>query len=167
MRKIIAGLALLAGLILQTPVEAGASDSASIASYRGRTIDLAVSWEGARACRIADTGNVCYDSEKEMDLAGSVEKAAQPGVLAACGSTLRLYDATSFGTPVLALSNTGVWIQLSAYSFSSKTSSYKVGACSSTFADAGSIYPGNTSAGASATSMVVGWNNRVTQVFIS
>lgn len=55
----------------------------------------------------------------------------------------------------------------SAYSFANRTSSYQIGNCSSVFRDSSAVaYSGNTSAGASASSMLSGWNNRVSIVYI-
>jgi hypothetical protein len=166
----VLAVVVLAGMVRTSPVQASIpSEQSSIAIYHDRKIDLSVSWEGAQACWIADGGNTCYDSEKEMDAAhGTLPGLRAIVPLSTCASSLRLYDNTSFGTPVLALNTSGFWVQLSTYSFSAKTSSYIVGVCNSLFADgAGTVYPGSTSAGSAATSMVPGWNNRVTQVFIS
>ena len=141
----------------------------SLALYNGRIIDLSVSWEGAKACRIGEVANFCYDSEQEMDRAIVQGLVSSPlSILSDCGTDLKLYDGTSYGGAVVALSQRLTWISLSGYGFSAITSSYKVGSCNSSFRDASLItYPGSTGAGASATSMVAGWNNRVTSVFIS
>ena len=68
------------------------------------------------------------------------------------------------------LSTRSLWLNLSAYGFDNLTSSYRVGACSVYMAEnssgGGSWYPGNTSAGAQASAMLSGWNNRVSSVYI-
>ena len=64
-----------------------------------------------------------------------------------------------------------VVLNLSTYGFDNDTSSYRVGACASTFwagaSGSGSVYPGPTGANASASSMLSGWNNVVSSVYIS
>ena len=85
--------------------------------------------------------------------------------LAACSSSLRLYDGASFTGTVLAFVSTGTLINLSTYGFSNMTTSYKVGNCSALFYDgangSGTQYPGNTTANSQAPAMVLGWNNRI------
>jgi hypothetical protein len=91
--------------------------------------------------------------------------------LAACSSSLRLYRSTSYGGAVLQLTTRNTYINLSGYGFDNDTSSYKVGACSAGFYDGSGggapTYPGSTGANASATSMVSGWDNRVSSVYIA
>jgi hypothetical protein len=90
--------------------------------------------------------------------------------MATCSSSLRLYRAPSYGGSVLYLTNRGTYIDLSSYGFDNDTSSYRVGACDSNFY-AGSnggtpLYPGPTSANSSAASMLSGWDNVVSSVYI-
>lgn len=63
-----------------------------------------------------------------------------------------------------------VYIGLSGYGFDNVTSSYQVGGCAATFYDTAGgtgTYPGSTGAGASASSMVSGWDNRISSIRIS
>jgi len=169
--KLVAVLAVF--FVLMTPQTSSAMPVAkspqSLALYNGRIIDLSVSWEGAKACRIGDILNTCFDSEAEMDRAIVSALLTSPiSILSTCATPVKLYDGTSFGGSMISVSQRLTWIDLSTVGFSAVTSSYKIGACNSTFRDAGLVtYPGSTVAGASATSMVAGWNNRVTGVFIS
>jgi hypothetical protein len=152
------------------PARARATDPSSLALYHGKKIDLSVSWQGAQACSISDSGNTCYDTESEMNQATGLTPITQSLVvpLLTCSPVLKLYDNTSFNTPVLSLGTRGTWLQLSTWGFSAKTSSYIVGGCNSVFEDGSSnVYPGSTNAGNSAATMVTGWNNRITQVFMS
>lgn len=172
MRKIVCAVVVafsVAGSVQVGGVHADDGSQSSVADYNGNEIDTAISWEGAQACWISQTGNRCFDTEVEMDaaIAASGIGRGDASILSTCSSTLRLYDGTSFTGTVLALSLEGSWIQLSANNFSAKTSSYIIGACNSSFKDASSVYPGTTTAGASASTMASGWDNRVTQVFIS
>lgn len=138
----------------------------SLAEYNGRIIDLAVSWEGAQACRIAEPINVCFDTEAELDafpLPGDGEFAP----LADCSTSVRLYDGTNYATPVVEITVRWTTVSLSTYGFAAKTSSYKIGACSAAFYDASNTYPGTTTSGTWSSSMVSGWNNRITRVYLS
>lgn len=172
-RAWIAALALaLPGLLAWAAAEpVGAQHEelrpSSLAEYNGRTIDLAVSWEGAQACRIAEPINQCFDTEAELDeLPPPAGRDIAP--LTNCGSSVRLYDFTSYGTPVLELWQRWTTHSLSIYGFANRTSSYRIGACSATFYDSSSnIYPGATTANSSSPSMASGWDNRVTRVYIS
>ena len=155
----------------------GANPSKS--RFEGHTIDLSEGWGDAAAC--AEFGDVvdCYRTEDELldvhpDLVSEAAMAdgAGPQALASsCSTTLRLYRDTGFSGSVLHLSTLGVVHNLSSYGFDNDTSSYKVGACSASFysgANAGgSVYPGSTSANSSASSMLSGWNNVVSSVYIN
>jgi hypothetical protein len=153
-----------------------APERISIASYDGDTIDLRNGWGTATACYVdawADT--TCFASEAEMD--AFIDAAGPPksfglrrSARAVCGSTLRLYDGISYTSGVVAFSLRGTVIDLSSVGFDNATTSYKVGACSSTlYAGAGATggaYPGNTTAGAQSPNMVGGWNNVISSIFI-
>lgn len=149
-------------------------EAGTIASFEGRQIDLSEGWGDARACAVTGDGVRCYRTEREMDAAEGARaepEAAAFGMtaLTACSSAVRLYDGTSYAGSVLQLTTRGVYHNLASLGFDNLTSSYKIGACSSRFYDttSGSTqYPGSTSANASATSMVSGWNNRVGSVYI-
>ena len=205
---ILVSVATLAAL-LGTPAPSSAAAATalpssrgnpSLALYRGRMIDLRVSWEGADAC--ASDGRItrCFDSEREMDaylaghdvrgnlLDGGAELTTEvDGDLASaivapiddvggslmaalCGSTLRLWSDPGFAGSLLQLSTRYTIANLSAYGFSNIVSSYKVGACNSVFYDgsngSGSTFPGGTWAGAQGSSMLAGWDNRISSVYI-
>lgn len=98
-------------------------------------------------------------------------RSGGPVPLASCSSSLRLYRSTGYAGGVLNLSTRNTSINLSAYGFDNDTSSYKVGACAATFYDGAGggppVYPGSTGAGASASTMASGWDNRIGSVYIS
>ncbi len=166
------------------PPEPSASTGA-IASFEGGWLDLAESWGEATACNVTTAGVHCYRTEAEMDLAeglqgfgatlggdrssGSSRPAAR--LLLTCSTTLRLYRSSNYAGGVLAMSTRQVVMNLSAYGFDNDTSSYRTGACSATFWEnangLGSVYPGLTVANVSSPSMVAGWDNRVSSVYIS
>lgn len=173
----------LAATVVALAVLVGSAGSASAneaddpgvrARFEGRTIDLSESWEEAAACAEVDGYVECFRSEEAMDdyleSTTAMSDAAQANAMAACSSSLRLYDGTSFTGTVLSLSTQNLWLNLSGYGFDNRTSSYRVGACGVYMAEnsggGGAWYPGNTGAGASAATMVTGWNNRVSSVYI-
>lgn len=175
MKRALFAALFAATLVVAPPISAtaaSADNSASLAWFEDHWIDLAEDWEDATACDVSTGATVCFRTEAELDehlLAGSLNSMI--GILAVCGSTLRLYDGTSYGGTVLSLSTRNVTHNLSTYGFDNMTSSYKVGACDSDFYSAallgGSLYSGNTAAFAQATAMLSGWNNVVSSVYIA
>lgn len=154
----------------------------SLASFEDSTLDLSVSWGAARACLIAPTGNICFRSEDELDAftadAASVATGSDSGVssdrvgsfstLSTCATPVKLWDNTGHTGTMVQITTRLSWVNLSSVGFSALTSSYQIGGCSSAFRDASlTTYPGPTSAGYSASSMVSTWDNRVTGVYIS
>lgn len=145
-----------------------------VALFEGHLLDLSEDWDEAEACLFWPeelTTIECFRSERELDerldrLMGRNESGA---VLASCTTSLRLYDLTSYGTPVVVIAGTSGWLNLSALGFNNKTSSYRVGSCNAIFADG--TFGGNpwyatslTTAGSQSPSMASGWNNRVSSV---
>ena len=172
-------LALVIAIAARAPGTAGAesgAESAGLAWFEDHWIDLAADWEGAAACDISPTGNVCFRSEAALDsyLNGGPEAttatSATLSITTACASALKLYDGTTYTGSVLNLSTEFRSLNLSTYGFDNITSSYKVGACDSDFYSAasggGSHYGGNTNAFAQAATMLAGWDNVVSSVFI-
>jgi hypothetical protein len=148
----------------------------TVAVFEGKQLDLSKGWGDARACVVARTAGVveCFrdqagllarESELQTQIAASPEIAA-----ASCSSPLRLYADASYGGRELDFYDRGYWQNLSDWGFDNQTSSYKVGACGVYLADyangGGSWYPGNTGAGAGAATMVSGWNDRVSSLYI-
>jgi len=140
--------------------------------FDGRWIDLSEGWSDARACTTDGATTTCYRSEAEMDQALDVVASPISVVpLASCSSSLRLYRSTSYGGAVLQLTTRYTFINLSGYGFDNDTSSYRVGACAAYFYDgangSSTVYPGATGANASAASMLAGWDNRVSSVYVA
>ena len=159
-----------------TTAVAAAASRGVIASFEGGSINLADGWGEATACTSDSVTTQCYRTEAEMDAATntasstSVRRAAIVPLIS-CASALKLYRSTSFTGAVLQLTSRGTFINLSSFGFDNDTSSYQVGACSSSFYDGASggtpLYPGTTTANSSASSMLAGWDNRVSSVFIN
>ena len=180
-RRIFIGTALVTlTLCSMTPrIDATASKGGgpSIATFEGTLIDLRDGWGEARACTTDGVTTACFRTELELDdylvdVADIVQTIVGGlSLQVVCATQLRLYANTSFGGSMLSLTTRGVLFNLSGWSFDNITSSYKVGACNSTFydgANAGApIYPGSTTAGTWASTMVAGWDNRVSSVIVS
>src|SRR4051794_2011317 len=65
----------------------------ALASFEGRTLDLAESWGAARACAVTPTGTTCYRTEAAMDAALATTMSisstdAEINPLGTCGSSL-------------------------------------------------------------------------------
>lgn len=165
-----------AALLVVVPIGSAVADHTDrtdppdvFARFEGRWINLSEDWDEAHACTIAPDGARCYRSEAEMDANEGGIEPGEAAPRATCASKLRLYDGTSYGGDVLELQTRGVYLNLSSYSFDNKTSSYKIGGCSSSFYDTttgSGLYPGNTGANVWASSMQSGWNNRIGSVYI-
>lgn len=169
------GVALVAAPAFGVPVQAAdppPTPDGQYATFEGDVIDLATDRGDAKACAITPTGNRCYRSEAAMDVAETALAANSPTLAGGgCSSSLRLYTGTGYSGTVTYFTIRSTWLNLSASGVDNTTSSYKVGACSAALrADAGgggSSYPGSTSAGAQSSSMVSGWDNRVSSVRLS
>lgn len=172
---VLIGAALLAVTLAPTAAQAAAPKVP--ATFEGKVIDLADAdgWGPAHACSFGPTGTVCFRTEGELNqfLTQTVQtaRALVGAVLSTCATPTRVYANASYGGNVVALSTRGKWVDLSSYGFDNQTSSYRIGTCKATLADgkagAGSHYPGNTNAGASAASMASGWNDRVSSVYLA
>ncbi len=164
----------------------GQPGAGTAARYGEQVIDLARGWEGAGACVVwPEMLEVpeCFDTEAEMNRRiGELETgmAASTGVStgtratsgSSCASYLRLYDGTWYTGAVLYLRGRWQWFNLADYGFDQRTSSYRIGACSARFADrrngSGDRYPTSlTEAYDVAPTMLSGWNNDVSSVYIT
>jgi len=173
---------LLALMAVTPPAVAGNIQSGTPALFDGEIIDISADWGGATACLVApDLVDIpeCFRTEAEMN-----ERIGQLGMGAGgpltnatvasttCSGFLRLYDGTSYSGTSLALNVRGKWINLTSYGFDQRTSSFKIGACSAYFADlvdgGGSWYPtGDTQAYDQSPSMISGWNNDLSSLYIN
>lgn len=177
------------------PIEASATgDDRVIENSTQIDSDSTRFWTDAQACVETLQRLECYASEDALlndhpDLvasldakrsASSVDDRSPEGVatsspgavtMASCAPSVRLYRSTSFGGSVLYLTTRGMVLNLANYGFDNDTSSYSVGGCSASFFSAanagGSVYPGWTAAGSSSASMVAGWDNTVSSVYIN
>ncbi len=183
-RAALIAAAFTIGGLVASPSSVGASDAdPTQARFEGRSIDLSRDWEEATACVELPDVVDCFRTEEQLleaypHLGRTPAPAAQDstagsgaqGFAASCSSSLRLYRGTSYSGSALYLTSRLTYHNLSSYGFDNDTSSYKVGACSASFFagsnGGGSTYPGSTSANSQSTSMVSGWNNVVSSVFI-
>lgn len=143
----LVGVAVL-GVIVAIPPAALAgqpaqSDDGSQVVFEGAAINLSAGWGDAEACLIWNDAGVaeCFRDEAEMDVRiAELEKQGRlgEGIQAAasqCSGYLRLYDGLYHTGQVLYMRDRLQWINLSAYGFSNRTSSFKIGAYSSYLAD--------------------------------
>jgi hypothetical protein len=150
--------------------------SSSLALFEGKQIDLSKGWGDAHACLVArGVGFVeCFRDQARLLARESVVQAqiaSTPDIAAtSCSSPLRLFADASYGGRELDFYDRGYWQNLSTWSFDNQLSSYKIGACGVYLADyangGGSWYPGNTSPGHDEPSMLSGWNDRISSIYI-
>lgn len=175
----------VAVLAASAAASTGNDAEGALATFEGEPLALTEDWGEAQACLIWKQAGIaeCFRTEAEMDqriadldaATSMVTEGSLDGgvpVASVCSTYLRLYSGTNYTGSVLYLRDRFQWINLSLYGFSNLTSSYKVGGCSSYFAEnangGGSWYPTSlTVAYAQAASMISGWNNRVSSVYIT
>jgi|AMFO01.1.fsa_nt_gi hypothetical protein len=190
--SVMLAVVMLAGVPASVASAASGSDgwhpqARTAARYGDHLIDLARGWEGAGACVVwPDKLDMpeCFDTEAEMyrriaELESELAPASvgiSSGTTAtsgsSCASYLRLYDGTWYTGAVLYLRGRWQWFNLVDYGFDQRTSSYRIGACSARFADwangGGSRYPTwLTEAYDQASTMLNGWDNDVSSVYIT
>ncbi len=183
-KQLVALMLVVAPLTVVSALAVEAGGPPARATFNGRTIDLSQGWAGAQACVALADRTECFGSEPslleahpELRSIGNSTKStstlarALSATATSCSSSLALYRGTSFSGSVLFLTTRFAVLNLSLYGFDNDTSSYKIGACSGSFYSSsnagGSVYPGNTAAGASSTLMSPGWDNVVSSVYIN
>jgi hypothetical protein len=104
---------------------------------------------------------------------GQVSAAAAPGPArpeVSCATPLKLYNGTYLTGSSVSVYVRGVWVNLSSAGFDNMTSSYAVGACAVILASAanggGSRYPECLNAGCVENTMLTGWNNVISSVYL-
>lgn len=164
---------LMALVAVFAPVRAEAAvqqEPSVVAWFEGNWIRLADGWGDAHACTSDGVTARCYRNEAAMDAAERPFPGSTDVVSLACSGAVRLYRLTGYSGDVLQLTTQYVYINLATHGFDNDTSSYQIGPCNSYFYDTttgSGPYPGTTTAGYSASSMVSGWDNRVGSVYIS
>jgi hypothetical protein len=157
----------------------------AVATFEGRTINLAEGWDGARACVVWRGQGIldCYRTEAEgrarvrgLQASSGARAAGAPGgetsfALSSneCGGPLELYSGTWWGGSWIFFYDRGYWQNLSDYGFDNRTSSFAVGPCYVHLAEhswgGGWWYPGDTSPWGSA-GWMGSWDNRVSSIYI-
>lgn len=178
MKSTLLGAAVIVAMLVAgtNPAEAETA-TPGLASFEGQLIDLSEGWGEARACVVWDSKQLveCFGTESELveQVATSTQRLQTDPLAASstCSSSLKLYDGLSYSGATLYLYQRTAWINLSDYGWANRTSSFKVGACLSYFADfangGGDWYPTSyTQAYDQSSSMISGWNNRVSSVYI-
>ncbi len=164
----------------------GSSGEGALALLDGEVIDLSEGWGGATTCVVVPDRLEyveCFrsDSARDQRLAdlGLTDRFAEVDQLpegagfaaAVCSSYLKLYDRYYYGGASLWISSRGFWHNLSVYGFNQRTSSYRVGACSSIMADysngGGAWIPTSLTQAWDVDAVISGsWNNDVSSVYI-
>jgi hypothetical protein len=174
MRRMLAFviITLSIGAAAASPAQAGPRSGSNlrdfgVARFEGRWIDLSESWEGARAClAVAGRATRCFRSRGEMRAAAGTGL----GKGLNCGSSLDLYGQPWMAGSEVSIYARGVWINLSSFGFDNATSSYVVGACSVSLASGanggGSLYPRCLSPGCAEFTMLSGWDNVISSVYL-
>ena len=162
-------------VVIGTPASAAGDSTTTLARHGDHWIDMASDWESATACTVGASGAFCFTTERELNAhlaSATTAVASGVSIATACSSTVRLYDGASYTGAVLQLTTQFVTHNLSSYGFDNRTTSYKIGACSSYFysnaSGGGSLYPtSNTQAFDQYPSMLSGWNNVLSSVYIT
>lgn len=104
---------------------------------------------------------------------GQLSAAAAPEPVrpdVSCSTPLTLYNGTNLTGSSESIYVRGVWVNLSSVGFDNMTSSYEVGACAVILASAanggGSHYPECLNAGCVENTMLTGWNNVISSVYL-
>lgn len=160
------------------PVVASVPSHGAVGQFDGQLFNMAEGWGEATACWVG--GELlarCFRTEADMDrwIAHHevTDVTSSSTVLkSSCAGSLRLYDYTNHSGSVLYLSTRMEWLNLVNYGFDQRTSSFKIGSCSATFADlthgGGDRYPSHlTDAYDQSLVMLSGWDNDVSSVRIS
>lgn len=105
------------------------------ASYKGRVIDLAHSWEGAKACAVVARGDIrCFDSEAEQWRELARLRRPSPATATMEFATycvdrtdlwVVLYENTNFGGSSISVNEMGYWHELSSIGLDNMMSSWK------------------------------------------
>lgn len=153
------------------------------AIFEGEEVPMDEVWDVATACAMWEDQSIeCFRTKEEREDAerdrssGTSDGLSTSGtggaasVASSSSCPVRLYALTNYGGAELTLSTRLKWHNLNSYGFDNRTSSFKISGCSSTFRDgiggSGSTYPGATSSWSWSSSMVHGWDNRVSSVWI-
>lgn len=129
----VATMAMTFSLLFLRAVPAGAGVATTPATYEGRVIDLAKSWEGAEACVVlAEDDARCFTTEAEMHAALEADGIAlAPSQLgggaeaSSCSGFVTLYDNVNFGGASLSFGSTGWWLNLPDYGFNDRMESWR------------------------------------------
>ncbi len=169
----VATLAVTATTVV--PAAAAPPPGSSTAWFDGRIIDLKQGWGDAKACVIWNSAGIrqCFRTESAMKLWLSTQKATSStqGINVTCSTALKLYDGLNYTSSTIWFYDRAQWHNLATFGWSNRPSSFKIGACDSILADGssggGDWYPlYNTEAWDVAGTMMAGWNNRVSSLYI-
>lgn len=175
----------LEGIDLRSPTRNADIRAASLATFEGRSINLAEDWGDAKACLIWRQGGVseCFRTTQALD-AREAQLAPRRAALDAssiygatalygysCSSPLRLYENNWYSGRRLSFWDRGFWQNLADYGFDDRLSSYIVGGCYvylAEYADGGGWwYPGPTYPYAGDPAMYWDWQDTISSIYIA
>ena len=172
---VVISVSTASAIVMGAPASAAGDKTTTKAWFGDHWIDMAKGWESATACAVSASAAVCFATEREMDsylAATAASVTAAPATAGVCSTSMRLYDGASYTGNLLYLSSQGTFLNLANYGFDNITTSYKIGACSSYFysgaSGGGSLYPiQNTEAFDQYPTMLSGWNNALSSVYMN
>jgi hypothetical protein len=167
-------VALLAAMLVVSPAATANPfrGSDTLATFEGETIDLRRGWGDATVCVVDEEGTTCYRTREDADEALTGDSTEGDSLVTTMDQWcwVRLFSSTGYSGREVEITVKGRWVSLSNLGFDNQTSSYRIGSCNSSFTSlsngGGTLYPGDTSAWGNASSMLSGWNNRVSSVRI-
>jgi hypothetical protein len=111
----------------------------------------------------------CFRTAREAD-ANALLLLLQLGPTVTCSTPLKLRNLANQGGTLVNVYSRSQWINLSTLSFDNKTSSFTVGACAVELAagvnGSANWYPECTNAGCVENSMLPGWDNVLSSVYL-
>ncbi len=119
--------------VLATAATPQATDLPATAQYGSLEVPMNLAVAMGLSCNLTPAGTSCYKTEAE-----ALDALAAPGgMVAAAGCTpaMTLYDGASFTGASVNITQQSVWVNLSAFSFSNRTSSWRTGCVGGYLAD--------------------------------
>jgi hypothetical protein len=176
-RKLLSTCLFAATMMLTTAISSSSTASASnalstVATFEGRSINLAAGWGPARACLIWRQHGIaeCFRTDAQLSARqGQLRNSMATSQGPRCSSPLNLYSGRSYTGSHLVLWDEGYWQELSNYGFNKITVSFLGGACAFHLAQGnygqGWWYPGYTGAWAACTDMG-SWDDTISSAYV-
>lgn len=138
------------------------------ANYKGKSINLTSSWEGAKACVVESAKINCFDSYAQANSFTRSSDSLQTNSLSAsaCGTWTYVYQYTNFRGRRLQFRDSGYWQDYATYGFRNRQSSWSNPRCKGVWLyDIGTgqyYYEGPNARSAS----MGAWDNRADYIYL-